>query len=62
MPQDAYFVAGQMATTRNYDLVAVILFQNSYGKGHFYLFRAALAPGHGNFKSLNQLKTNDWGS
>ena len=51
-----------MATTRNYDLVAVILFQNSYGKGHFYLFRAALEPGNGNFKSLNQLKTNNWAS
>jgi hypothetical protein len=62
MPQDAYFVAGQMASTGNYDLVAVILFQNSYGKGHYYLFRAALVPGHGTFKSLNQLKTKNWGS
>ena len=62
MPQDAYFVAGQMAETRNYDLIAVILFQNSSGKGHYYLFRAALVPGHGTFKSLNQLKTKNWGS
>jgi hypothetical protein len=51
-----------MAETRNYDLIAVILFSNSYGKGHFYLFRSALAPGHGNFTSLAQLKTKDWGS
>ncbi|MGH3188246.1 MAG: ArnT family glycosyltransferase [Streptosporangiaceae bacterium] len=62
LPQSAYFLAGQMAATRNYDLIAVILFQNSYGKGHFYLWRSALVPGHGNFKSLAQLKTNDWGS
>jgi 4-amino-4-deoxy-L-arabinose transferase-like glycosyltransferase len=62
LPQQAYFAAGQMAATRNYDLIAVILFSNSYGKGHFYLFRSALATGHGNFTNLAQLKTNDWGS
>ena len=62
LPQQAYFAAGQMAATRNYDLIAVILFSNSYGKGHFYLFRSALAAGHGDFTSLTQLKTNDWGS
>jgi 4-amino-4-deoxy-L-arabinose transferase-like glycosyltransferase len=62
LPQQAYFAAGQMAATRNYDLIAVILFSNSYGKGHFYLFRSALVAGHGNFTSLAQLKTNDWGS
>ncbi|HEX5303355.1 MAG TPA: glycosyltransferase family 39 protein [Streptosporangiaceae bacterium] len=62
LPQPAYFAAGQMAATRNYDLVAVVLFSNSYGKGHFYLFRSAIAPGQGNFTSLAQLKTNDWGS
>jgi Dolichyl-phosphate-mannose-protein mannosyltransferase len=62
MPQDAYFVAGQMAATKNYDLIAVILFQDSYGKGHYYLFRAALVPGHGTFRSLNQLKTKNWGN
>jgi 4-amino-4-deoxy-L-arabinose transferase-like glycosyltransferase len=61
LPQSAYFLAGQMAATRNYDLVGVILFQNSYGKGHFYLWRSALVPGHGNFKSLAQLKAKDWG-
>jgi 4-amino-4-deoxy-L-arabinose transferase-like glycosyltransferase len=62
IPNEAYFAASQMAATRNYDLIAVILFQNSYGKGHFYLWRLALVPGHGNFTSLAQLKTNDWGS
>jgi hypothetical protein len=62
MPQDAYYAAGQMAQTRNYDLIAVVLFSNSYGRGHYYLFRSALAPGHGNFTSLAQLKTNDWAS
>jgi 4-amino-4-deoxy-L-arabinose transferase-like glycosyltransferase len=61
-PGEAYFAASQMAATRNYDLIAVILFQNSYGKGHFYLWRRALVLGHGNFTSLAQLKTNDWGS
>ena len=60
LPQQAYFVAGQMAATRNYDLVAVIPFANSYGKGHFYLWRSAPAAGHGDFKSLAQLKTNSW--
>lgn len=62
LPQQAYLTAGQMAASRNYDLIAVILFSNSYGKGHFYLFRSALAPGRGDFTSLAQLKTNDWGS
>ena len=60
MPPEAYFAASQMATTRNYDLIAVILFQNSYGKGHVYLWRLARVPGHGNFTSLAQLKTKDW--
>ena len=60
LPQQAYFVAGQMAATKNYDLIAVILYENSYGKGHFYLWRRALEPGQGNFKSLAQLKTNVW--
>jgi hypothetical protein len=60
MPSEAYFAASQMAATRNYDLVEVILFQNSYGKGHFYLWRLARVPAHGNFTSLAQLKTKDW--
>jgi len=59
-PQEAYFLAGQMAATRNYDLIAVIPFANSYGKGHFYLWRTALAAGHGDFTSQTQLKTNVW--
>jgi hypothetical protein len=62
IPSEAYFATVQMAATRNYDLIAVILFQNSFGKGHFYLWRLATVPGHGNFKSLAQLKTNNWGS
>ena len=62
IPNEAWFAAAQMAATRNYDLISVILFQNSFGKGHFYLWRLALMPGHGNFTSLAQLKTNDWGS
>jgi hypothetical protein len=61
LPQSAYFTAGQMAATRNYDLIAVIGFENSYGKGHFYLWRSALVPGHGNFTSLAQLNTKQWG-
>ncbi len=60
LPQQAYFLAGQMAATRNYDLVAVIPFENSYGKGHFYLWRSASAAGRGNFKSLAQLRTKVW--
>jgi 4-amino-4-deoxy-L-arabinose transferase-like glycosyltransferase len=62
IPDEANFAAEQMVLTRNYDLVATILFQNSFGKGHFYLFRLALTPGHGNFTSLKQLKTTDWGA
>jgi 4-amino-4-deoxy-L-arabinose transferase-like glycosyltransferase len=62
LPPEADFTTAQMVATRNYDLVAVILFSNSFGKGHFYLFRLALSPGHGNFTSWAQLKTTDWGS
>ena len=60
LPQQAYFLVGQMAATKNYDLIAVIPFENSYGKGHFYLWRRALEAGHGDFKSLAQLKTKLW--
>lgn len=60
LPDQAYFAAGQMALTRNYDLIAVILFDNSYGKGHYYLFRLAVTAGHGDFTSLAQLKTKNW--
>jgi hypothetical protein len=62
LPDQAYYAAGQMARTRNYDLVDVILFGDSYGQAHFYLFRSAPTPGQGNFTSLAQLKTRDWGS
>jgi hypothetical protein len=56
LPNAAYFVAQQLAYSRNYDLIAVVPFRNSYGTGHFYLWRSAKLPGHGNFKSLAQLK------
>ena len=56
LPQQAYFVANQMVATKNYDLVDVITFENSYGMGHFYLWRSALVAGGGDFKSLAQLK------
>ncbi|MDQ1430859.1 MAG: hypothetical protein QOF40_1461, partial [Actinomycetota bacterium] len=54
--EEAYFFAGQMAVSKNYDLIAVVPFENSYGRGHFYLFRSALVPGQGHFTSLAQLK------
>jgi 4-amino-4-deoxy-L-arabinose transferase-like glycosyltransferase len=60
LPQDAYYAAGQMAQTRNYDLIAAVLFSDVYGKGHFFLFRSALVAGHGNFRSLAQLTKVSW--
>jgi hypothetical protein len=59
-PEQAYFLAGQMNQTRNYDLISSIPFENAYGKGHFYLFRSALVPGHGNFTDVKQLRMNVW--
>ncbi len=59
-PQDAYFLAGQMAASRNYDLIAVIPFHNSYGRGHFFLWRSALEPGHGSFTNVAQVETPAW--
>ena len=59
---DADLAARVMAENHNYDLIAVVLFQNSYGKGHFFLFRSALEPGGGTFTNVNQLKTNNWTS
>ena len=53
---EAIFIAQQMAASRNYDLIATIPFQNSFGTGHFYLWRSTLMAGHGNFKSLSQVK------
>jgi hypothetical protein len=60
LPGQAYYAVGQMAQTRNYDLVDVILFSDSYGSAHFYLFHSAPTSGHGTFTSLAQLKTNNW--
>jgi 4-amino-4-deoxy-L-arabinose transferase-like glycosyltransferase len=62
IPDGAYSAAQQMVQDRNYDLVAAVPFQNSYGKGHFYLFRLALNPGHGDFTSMAQLQKVSWGS
>jgi 4-amino-4-deoxy-L-arabinose transferase-like glycosyltransferase len=59
-PGQAYFLAQQLAVTKNYDLIGVIPFVNSYGRGHYYLWRSALAAGHGDFTSVAQLKTNVW--
>lgn len=55
-PAEAHFIAQQMVASRNYDLIAKILFQNSFGRGHFFIFRSAAVAGHGNFKSLSQVK------
>jgi hypothetical protein len=54
-PAQAQFIAQQMASSRNYDLIARVLFQNSYGTGHFYIFRSAAVAGHGIFTSLSQV-------
>jgi hypothetical protein len=60
IPDEANFTAEQMVQTRNYDLVAAILFSNSYGKGHFYVFRLSLAPRGGDFTSMTQLTKVSW--
>jgi len=62
LPEQAYFLAGQMMLTRNYDLITIVPVSNSWGQTHFYLFRRAPVPGHGNFKSLAQLKMKHRGS
>jgi 4-amino-4-deoxy-L-arabinose transferase-like glycosyltransferase len=54
-PNTAFYIAERMAESRNYDLIAVIPFQNSYGSGNFYIWRSALVAGQGNFTSLSQL-------
>ena len=59
---DAELAAQVMVKNENYDLVAVVLFQNSFGKGHYYVFRSALEPGGGTFTNLDQLKTKNWTS
>lgn len=53
---EALFAAQRMAATRNYDLIDTIPFQNSFGRGHFYLWRLAAVPGHGDFRSLSQIQ------
>ena len=55
-PAEAHFIAQQMVASRNYDLISKILFQNSFGRGHFFIFRSAAVAGHGNFTSLSQVK------
>jgi len=54
-PAEAHFIAQQMAASGNYDLIAKIQFQNSFGIGNFYLWRSAVGPGQGNFTSLAQI-------
>jgi len=55
-PAEAQFVAQQMAESRNYDLIAKIQFQNSFGIGYFYLWRSAATAGQGDFTSVSQVK------
>lgn len=51
-PNVAYFVATQMAESRNYDLISRVSFRNSYGTGYFYVWRSAPVAGQGTFRSL----------
>ena len=53
-PAEARFIAQQLAASRNYDLIDIVPFQNSFGTGHFYLWRSATVAGQGNFTSLSQ--------
>lgn len=59
-PDKAYFLAQKMAESRNYDLVAVVPFQNSYGKGHYFVWRTSLVPGGGNFTDVAQAESPAW--
>jgi hypothetical protein len=59
-PAQAYALAQQMAITRNYDLIGVMPLVNSYGRGHFFLWRSAAVPGRGNFTSVAQVTTRIW--
>ncbi|GCE17690.1 ArnT family glycosyltransferase [Dictyobacter kobayashii] len=54
-PYQSHFIAQQMAASKNYNLVARVKFQNSFGIGYYYLWRKA-TPGQGNFTSLSQVK------
>jgi 4-amino-4-deoxy-L-arabinose transferase-like glycosyltransferase len=53
-PAEARFIAQQMAASKNYDLIARVPFQNSFGTGHFYIWRSAAVAGQGNFTGCNQ--------
>ena len=55
-PAEAHFIAQQMAASRNYDLIDKIPFQNSFGRGYFYLWRSATVAEHDNFTRLSQVK------
>jgi hypothetical protein len=61
-PYEARLAAQAMAENRNYDLIAVVLFENSFGKGHFYIFRSSLEPGQGTFRDMDQLDSDNWTS
>ena len=64
-PDEAFFVAGKMAASHNYDLIAKApyegqlvdggAFGNRYGSGYYYIWRSALTPGTGTFTDLSQL-------
>lgn len=54
-PAEAIVIAQQMVETKNYDLIAKIQFQNSFGIGHFYIFRRASVAGNGNFTRMSQV-------
>lgn len=54
-PEEARFVAKQMIVTRNYDLIAKVQYQNSFGIGYYFIFRSALVAGKGDFKSMSQV-------
>ena len=56
LPAEAHFIAQQMVMSRNYDLIDKVPFQNSFGTGHFYLWRSATVAGQGNFTSMSQIK------
>lgn len=65
-PDEAHFIAEQMSASRNYDLIAKVLFEgnlvaggplgNKYGRGYYYVWRSALVAGQGTFTSLSQLE------
>ncbi len=54
-PDEARFIAHQLAASRNYDIIDRIPFQNSFGTGYFYLWRSAAVAGHGNFTRTSQV-------